>query len=1203
MNKFKKSLIFLLISYQLIIGQTLVYAGSLNNGISSEERVLDDIDTLMKSADPSEIPFIDYLEDFTTDNTQPIKEYDLTEFLGKKVYIGYGIYDAGEKYCKFVEMPNAPEQDMSIPFDDFKVFNNRSYAISKDMMSYGACESLVQSYGGVVATPTNSGENSFIGSFSKNKWLGVFRPSCSDKYVNAEGKDQDFFNWSSEEDDNFCESTVLGVSQNKYTWTKSNSAENFYCPIEVNSPHIERPIKVCAPWWRIERKYTKPQNLEVGGINLGTINQADIPELYNVCTVLNVEGAVVAADKTTAEVTCTTYYDAMVSEGCIEDIYQNICYVSECQGYVENACFHKEEVVPLKDYTKITIQEAGNEKQIKGKAKIRTQVYECPITTPGSEMCLEKSTVIAYPKECPGSECQARKDCYFASTNSDERIACEETYSCEKLYPTLAITPTYEDGELKLLHKHCEDGTKLDFPVNIQNKLNKTCVEYSRILKTDDITKTCLLERTYVDYSLDVSITGVDNYENDPNCIRMNNLVESRPIEEALFEIRYHSSAFPTISKALVNETTELVNVPEDATDNYSVVGAQLKLLMADTNYGTTTVDNQIVDCPFAESWYTSIAKMLDASNALQIYDTGTIVEVTSTQTLAADCDAYKTSIGGTSSTFVGTTCTVTKTATADDQKFSRIQVTGSAGDPGEEYPLGKLTSKSNSVAVSDCEQWASCLQGRVTSNTSGGAVTCVVQQEEEVVTEPSPAQLVDEGTPTDCKPIANKESSANSEFDGLKDIFYIEDVVTGNFGYTSNYLTHLYQDNVVTVNGREAFPLERTSIIDDELQYHIKMHQTSILATEINPTVAAMGGATVAVAGASYAGAFGLTLAISMPVFAVIIVIVIVLVLLFQDETKYNEESIYWILYKDVPKTEYITNVYDYDGRLKQDIGTSWRLVYALSGEDPGENLLTDFLNFTGTLEVPDFNMMLSNLFDIKTQNWACIGFDVGSGIPPSDTMERGVVVRYPECDWYDINCYEEEEEVREDEKTFIKKMNGYYAGAVNAMSVIVPYIGDYEIEAYDQNNELLGSITILENDFLTETVTELANAQLNFGLNMSLSDGLEDGASEKACREDYMVEWGGGVSGIYAETRKTANSANCQKSNDRYLMDHSMVKLKIRSTSVEDWFVINLTRPMPYANRVRLVSLSNKETREYRCYDPFGDCELDDFVVTEAE
>ena len=118
-----------------------------------------------------------------------------------------------------------------------------------------------------------------------------------------------------------------------------------------------------------------------------------------------------------------------------------------------------------------------------------------------------------------------------------------------------------------------------------------------------------------------------------------------------------------------------------------------------------------------------------------------------------------------------------------------------------------------------------------------------------------------------------------------------------------------------------------------------------------------------------------------------------------------------------------------------------------------------------------------------------------------------------------------------------------------------------------------------------------------------MSLADFIQEGQKEKACREEYMVEWGGGVSGIYAENQETANNANCQKSNDQYIKDHSAVKLKIRSTSVDDWFTIELSKPMPYANRIRLVSLSNKETREYRCYDPFGECDEEDFTIQEGE
>jgi len=1201
MNILNKSFIMIIISYQLIIGQTFLYAGSMEDGVVDQQRTVDQIDDLMKTADPSDIPFIDYLEDFSIDHTQPIKEYDLSEYNGKKIYIGYGIYDGDEKYCKFVEMPTPPSTSIDAAFDDVKVFNNRSYAISKSRMGYDSCESLTASYGGIVAAPTNSGENSFMGSYGKDKWLGVFRPSCSDDYVNTEGRDQDYFNWSKSEDTAMCDSGLLNTYQNKYTWSKVSSSDSHYCLMEVNSPHIERPIKVCAPWWRIERKYTKPRNLEVGGINLGTINQADIPELYNVCSVLNEEGSAVAEDHTTEEITCTTYYDATVAEGCVDDIYQKICYVNECKGYVENACFHKDTLIPLKDYTKMTIMKAGTPTQIKGKAKIRTQIFECPISTPGSETCLEKSTVIAYPQECPGSQCNDLKVCYSEAIDSDARIECKATYPCEKLYPTLDITPTYEDGEIKYLHNHCSDGSTLDFPINIQNKLNKTCVEYSRITKTDEIVKNCLLERTYTDYSVDMSLTGVDVYENNPSCVRMNNLVESRPLKEVLFEVKYHSSAFPTISKALVDGSKELVFVPDDATDIYSVGGAGLSVVMQEDQDGTTSVDDQSANCPFSDEWKQYLKNMLDGSSPTQKYTGGSNIEITATYSSISDCNDYADSLGG-SGSLSGTTCTVTKSATDEDKLFKQIKKSGSGGEPGDEYPLGNFTSYSNSVEVDTCDEWSRCLSAKVKSNTSGGPVTCVFEQDGDYATEPADPQLDDMGTASDCKPISNKESSKDSSFDGLKDIFFIEDVVTGAFGYTSNYLIHPYQDNLVTIDGKEAFPFEVTPIIQDPLSYNAKIHQTSILAKNINPKVAAMGGAGIAVAGASAAEMLG-TLIITMPEFAVIVIVIVVLVLLFQDNTKYNEESIYWILYKDIPKAEYIDNVYGYDGRLKTDLGTKWRMVYALSGEDPGTNLHSDFRNFTGTLEVPDFKIMLDNLFEMKTQNFACLGFEIGPGVPPSHPMERGVVVGYPKCKWYKVNCHKENDDVAEDDKIVSKRMNGYYLGAVNSMSIIVPYIGDYEVKVFDKNDELLGEITILEDDFLTETTSELANAQLNFGLNMSLADFIQEGQKEKACREEYMVEWGGGVSGIYAENQETANNANCQKSNDQYIKDHSAVKLKIRSTSVDDWFTIELSKPMPYANRIRLVSLSNKETREYRCYDPFGECDEEDFTIQEGE
>jgi hypothetical protein len=45
----------------------------------------------------------------------------------------------------------------------------------------------------------------------------------------------------------------------------------------------------------------------------------------------------------------------------------------------------------------------------------------------------------------------------------------------------------------------------------------------------------------------------------------------------------------------------------------------------------------------------------------------------------------------------------------------------------------------------------------------------------------------------------------------------------------------------------------------------------------------------------------------------------------------------------------------------------------------------------------------------------------------------------------------------------------------------------------------------------------------------------------------------------------------------------------------------VIDLVKPLPFANRVFLVTLNEKEIREYRCFEEFGDCDTDSFNTEE--
>ena len=118
-------------------------------------------------------------------------------------------------------------------------------------------------------------------------------------------------------------------------------------------------------------------------------------------------------------------------------------------------------------------------------------------------------------------------------------------------------------------------------------------------------------------------------------------------------------------------------------------------------------------------------------------------------------------------------------------------------------------------------------------------------------------------------------------------------------------------------------------------------------------------------------------------------------------------------------------------------------------------------------------------------------------------------------------------------------------------------------------------------------------------FGLNMNLTEGINDGTSNNACRYDPMVEWGGGISGIYFENNNTGNSIDCQKSKDNYVKVMSAKKISVRSLSIDREHFITLEKVQPFANRFFLVTLNEKEKREYRCYDDFTDCDPKSFVT----
>jgi len=252
----------------------------------------------------------------------------------------------------------------------------------------------------------------------------------------------------------------------------------------------------------------------------------------------------------------------------------------------------------------------------------------------------------------------------------------------------------------------------------------------------------------------------------------------------------------------------------------------------------------------------------------------------------------------------------------------------------------------------------------------------------------------------------------------------------------------------------------------------------------------------------------------------------------------------------------------------------------------------------YTGRLKPNDFKNLLTNYKIQKVSMLTCMGWmkeNVESLLLPAET---GVVVGYPSCGSFSWSCNKKRTETFDTSKDpFFKSMTNSYIGATNGVSIVVPYLGDYELIAYDQFDNILGQMTIGENDFRDSTSDTAKFAQVSFGLVMDLADNIDEGNESNACRWDLMVEWGGGISGIYFENNQTGQSQDCQKSQDGYVKDKAAVKISVRATSTDRPHIVNLERPLPFANRVFLVTLNEKEKREYRCYSDFGDCEEDEF------
>jgi len=1178
--------------------------------ISAEQRSEKIGNEILNSDKPSDLPIAGYSEFFDNENINLIKNIDLSKYQDMKIFTGYGIFDQEQNNCHYIEIPNKKDIDFLNNFKDFKRFNQHSYAISKNRMDYEQCIQLTNDFAGTPVMIDSSAENYFIkNNYSKNSesWIGAYRKSCNDIYLSALNKTQFFLNFKNED---ICSEDKRNISINRYGyWNKNSKDKIFSCVIEWNSLDYTRPLKVCAPWWKVYREYSNSSIGLVSENELKRINQADIPVKLNVCTKYNQNAVDLQSVAINRDITCTSYYSATIAPECMSDSHQEQCFVDECGGYIKNACRKKAEDIMGKGYVKGELVINGEKKSVKIKDELKTNVYTCPASPYSNKDCETESSVLIFPKECPESNCQALKECLLTATTTEEKDACNTQNKCIKIYASRDIPPNLSPtGVVMEMYGKCPNGELLSFEPNILTKNNKTCDEYETITTIKNTKEKCVSERTYIDHSLNVAFTASDIYQENPKCLRMDTVEDSQIKTPVTIDITLNGYFKHKITKVNLNSDQEflfdrgsdkiLLDQVNGGKGSYSIDSSkttnQCKIDLDCSIYQT----DEFIDRNRAVLLDNDLKNEDISSIIIENNETFVIVENISN----TNCNNYSANHGFHD---YQTKTTYTKDPVTG---IESCKINLKTYDPDKMYSFLSMVGEDIKYIRAEKPTKESCLKNAICTtgaynesaygNSYNSTATC------SIVSGETPPDYMDHlkseagcsvtsigSIPSTCDPIPVKETISN-DLNGFESILAFEDYVTGDFGYYSNYNTMLPKSNKIDIStdkitGKIVSPLVDISNIIDYQTYvagikhkGYKSRKAAGIAETV--TMSFIGGSG-AVVGSSvlYAGPLGLGAA----------GIAYVVVALLTPSVSMDSQEEGWAIYKSIDSNYH--SIFESRDKVNEDKYVGYDTVV------PGNE--DNWIYIKGSSSIPKnrktpYKKMLSRLTAAKKTTLMCSGYsdnEINKMIHPS---EKTIISGHPGCKWYDLNCEKSRTYTWKPKDTVAKIVNTIYSGADQTVTFLVPYQGEFKVEAYDKYDTLLSTVDLNEDSFINmNSESELQFAQVKFGYNMQIASGVN---KEKSCKSDYMVEWGGGVSGVYEENKKTAENENCVKSNDFYVKDHSAIKIVITPKNIENnGFTFKLSKPLPFANRVFVGTLNKKQIRKYRCYNDFDICQDSDF------
>jgi len=1205
-----KKIIAISISFLFVFEPAILNATTV--GIGTESRTQEVATDIMKSDRPSELPVAGYSEFFEKEQINIIKNIDLSNYPGLKIFAGYGIFDSTQDNCHYIEVPGKTKFDFENNFKDFSTYNKHSYGISKNRMTYSQCFALSAEFGGTPVVIDSGVENYFIRTNYTNNgnvWVGATINDCSSIYESATKRTQFYLNFK---EDEVCSEFKKNVSMNsKGFWDRSSENELFSCVVEWDSLTYLRPIKVCAPWWKVYREY---ENNNIGLVSqreLNRINQADLPAKLDVCTMYSEKAVEDLNNSVPRDVTCTSYLSATIAPECFYNKNQEQCEVDECGGYIKNACREKASEIVGKGYVKGQVIHDGVKVSIKVKDQVKTHVYTCPPSPPSNKECLAQSNVLIYPKECPGSNCEALKACLYAAIEDEDIDKCEEEYTCTKIYADRSIPPLLSpEGVVMKLYGMCPDGTMLEFEPNILDKTDRTCLEYEQIKVTKNEKQKCIINRTYTEHEVNLAFNEVDEYQDNENCIRIDTIEDNQVNTPVNIDI--------TLNGYFKNKVTKLYAADKnDFVSNAGTDSEILNLLMSGRGSlsGTTdSVENKDNKCEInldctkyfsSEYQDRNNAVLLDGSNRdpniskinieentfVKIYDLNS-TECSSYSEKHDFKDYEKDSNYFVDSETGQTTCLINLIDYPEDSNYKSIKLVGTSLNYERKENTTKDECLRNSVCLSSTfnennyeDDYSSIgVCSMVTGSVPSSYMDYLLASSGCTVT---PAPAINEK----CEPNSRNET-VYSQMNGFESILAFEDYIGGEFGYYSNFISTLPKSNFIKITtdeltDKEVFPLVNISNIADYEKYVTGVLHTGYKSKQANT------------AGQIFIAVFGAVG--SMDVGGILGVITgglaYVIVALITPSRDMDAQDQTWVIYKSIPE-EVPHGKFENREKIEKTIETPFN----------GPTVKADGKNWEylkETYSIPkmdswDYVLSLLKIYDVKKRLLTCSGYDKFQVEKMTLPTEHILMTGHPGCKWYDLFCEKADLFVFTDRVDVNKPVNTIYSGADETVTFLVPYKGNFRFKAYDKYDTVIGDLNITSDSFLNmSTPTKVVFAQVKFGNKMQLAPGVD---REIACRDDYMVEWGGGVSGAYYENNTTSSNVGCAKSNDEYVNDHAAVKIEVIPENMENAsFVLRLEKPLPFANRIFIGTLNKEQKRKYRCYEDFQDCGEKDFKEVE--